>query len=71
MTTSNFNIDTPLVTIDEYSRRSGMTKRSIGTQMDRNQIPFIQYEPRGTRYVNMLAIHKMADIANEDKPWKH
>jgi len=64
-------IDSPVLTIEEFSRRSGTTKRSIGTQMDRGQLPFIQHEPRGTRYVNMIALHKMADAANADKPWKH
>ena len=60
-------IDSPVLTIEEFNRRTGATKRAIGTQMDRRQLPFIQYADGGTRYVNMVALHKIADASNTNQ----
>ena len=37
-------LDTPLLSIPEYARRSGTTVKSVSTQCDKGHLPFIQQE---------------------------
>lgn len=63
------SIDAPLLSIDEYARRVGITTESVRKQCEKGQLPFIQAEQRGTRYINMVQLTQRCAEANSDKPW--
>lgn len=62
------SIDTPLLSIDEYARRTGISVNSVRNQCEKGHLPFIQCEQRGSRYINMVQLYQMCNEANEDKP---
>lgn len=62
-------IDVPLLSIPEYAKRSGATVESVKKQCDKGHLPFIQNEPRGTRYINIVQLMKRCEEANAAKPW--
>jgi hypothetical protein len=63
------SLDTPLLSLGEYARRTGISVESVRKQMDKGHLPFIQHENRGTRYINMLQLTQRCADANADKAW--
>ena len=63
------SLDAPLLTIEEFARRTGATVLSVGKQCERRQLPFIQYEAGGRRYINMVQLTQLCDKANANKKW--
>ena len=61
--------DTPLLSIEEYARRTGITVASVRNQCDKGHLPFIQQETRGTRYINMVQLYKRCNEANAERVW--
>lgn len=55
-------IDVPMLSIPEYARRSGTTVESVKKQCDKGHLPFIQNEPRGTRYINMVQLDRKSVV---------
>jgi hypothetical protein len=64
-----FAIDTPMLSIEEYARRTGVTVISVRKQCEKGHLPFIQCEERGTRYINMVQLTQRCLEANAGKPW--
>lgn len=56
------SFDAPILSIPEFAKRTGQTEDAIAMQMRRGAIPFIQHQPRATRFVNMV---KLAEICSE------
>lgn len=63
------SLDTPMLSIDEYARRTGVSIDSVRKQMEKGHLPFIQNGTRGTRYVNMVQLTQRCAEANADKQW--
>ncbi len=63
------SLDTPLLSLDEYASRTGISVDSVRKQMEKGHLPFIQHENRGTRYINMVQLTQRCAEANNDKPW--
>lgn len=63
------SLDTPLLTIAEYARRSGMTINVVRKQCESGQLPFIQNGTNSTRYINMVQLTQRCMEANADKAW--
>ncbi len=62
------SLDTPLLTLPEYARRSGATVNVVRKQCENGQLPFIQNGTGGTRYINMVQLTQRCMEANADKP---
>lgn len=67
--TMTLSLDTPLLSLDEYASRTGISVDSVRKQMEKGHLPFIQHENRGTRYINMVQLTQRCAEANNDKPW--
>ena len=65
----NLPLDAPMLSIGEYARRTGVSIDSVRNQMEKGHLPFIQYEARGTRYINMVQLYQRCSEANADKQW--
>ena len=63
------SLDTPLLSLHEYAKRTGISVDSVRKQCMTGQLPFIQHETRGTRYVNMVQLTQRCAEANADKAW--
>ncbi|QUM81694.1 hypothetical protein HWV01_16090 [Moritella sp. 5] len=61
--------DTPIVSIPKFAKITGQTECAVAAQMDRGALPFIQHQPRATRFVNMLKLTQICEESNADKPW--
>lgn len=68
-TTMTITFGPPLLSIPEFARQTGTTVKSVGMQCDKGHLPFIQHEPRGTRYINMAQLTQRCMEANADKQW--
>lgn len=63
-------IDTPFLSIEEYSRRTGFSTEVIRDDMESGLIPFYQRKRRCKRLVNMVALTQMAAISSASpEPW--
>lgn len=62
-------VDSPVLSIPEFARRTGQTECAVAAQMDRGALPFIQYQPRASRFVNIITLIKICEESNADKPW--
>ena len=62
-------VDSPILSIPEFAKRTGQTECAVAAQMDRGAIPFIQHQPRATRFVNILKLAQICQESNVDKPW--
>jgi hypothetical protein len=53
-------IDTPMCTVEEFARRSGIPEKTIRNKIFKGEIPTIktnlQHTPAGAVYVNLLAL---------------
>ncbi|WP_019615116.1 hypothetical protein [Psychromonas ossibalaenae] len=58
----------PLLSLEEYARRTGITIDSVRNQIIKGQLPFIQHGTRGTRYINMVQLTQLCLEANTDNP---
>lgn len=67
-----FHIDTPLVTIEEFARRSGMTVDAARHKVSAGEIPTIDTRldktRRGRVYVNMLKLAQLAEASEFKHP---
>ena len=63
------SLDTPMLSLEEYARRTGITVVSVRKQCDKGHLPFIQCETRGVRYINMVQLTQRCAEANSDKHW--
>ena len=61
-------LDSPVLSIPEFAKRTGQTKEAIASQMDSGALPFIQHQFRATRFVNMLKLAQICEESNADKP---
>lgn len=55
-------LETLIVSIPKFAKDTGQTELAISAQMERGSLPFIQHQPRATRFVNMV---KLAEICSE------
>ncbi len=62
------SFDTPMLSLSEYARRTGITVDSVRNQILQGQLPVIQHETRGTRYINMVKLTEFCMEADADKP---
>lgn len=62
-------LDAPMLSLDEYARRTGISVESVRKQCDKGHLPFIQKEAKGTRYINMVQLYQQCNDANADKRW--
>lgn len=69
MMTMTLSLDTPMLSLDEYARRTGITVNVVRKQCESGMLPFIQHETRGTRYINMVQLYQLCEEANADKAW--
>ena len=53
-------IDTPLLSIAEYARRTGQSPRTVTNDMDSGLIPVYQRKKDAKRLVNMVALAQLA-----------
>lgn len=62
-----FHIDTPLLTIEEFSKRSGIPVSTIRKKVDASKLPTcdtrLNKDKRGAIYINMLKLAQLADNA--------
>ena len=63
------SLDSPMLSLEEYARRTGVTVVSVRKQCEKGHLPFIQCEDRGTRYINMVQLTQICMEANADKAW--
>ncbi|WP_022940085.1 hypothetical protein [Psychromonas hadalis] len=63
------SLDVPMLSIAEYAKRTGISVDSVKKQCVKGQLPFIQTELRGTRYINMVQLTQRCAEANADKAW--
>ena len=67
-----FSIDTPVVTAEEFARRSGMPLATVNDKLDKGELPRVHTSlkpgAREKRLVNMLKLAQMADAAEFDHP---
>lgn len=62
------SIDTPMVCIDEYARRTGQKIDAVRYQLREKELPIIQ--PAGAKgkiFINMIALAKMCTENEENK----
>lgn len=61
------HIDSPLLTIEEFAKRSGMTKDAVRHKVNNGELPTVdtRLDPtkRGRIYINMVKLVEMADQA--------
>ncbi len=62
-------LDTPLLSIAEFAKRSGITIRSVQKQCETGQLPVIQRGVRGIRYINMVQLTQRCAESNSNEPW--
>jgi len=63
-------IDTPLLSIAEYARRTGQSPRTVTNDMDTGLIPVYQRKKDAKRLVNMVALAQLAAIHTPAvEPW--
>lgn len=62
-------VDSPILSIEEFAKRTGQTECAVANQMNKGTLPFIQSQPRATRFVNVIQLSKICEEANADKPW--
>lgn len=62
------SLDTPMLSLGEFSRRTGISIEAVRRQCESGQLPFIQHGTGGTRYINMLQLTQHCAEANADKP---
>ncbi|HTR01320.1 MAG TPA: hypothetical protein VMH83_15075 [Candidatus Acidoferrum sp.] len=69
---SPFSIDTPVCTIEEFARRSGMSKRTVRDKVNAGELPrlhtALKPQNREKILINMVKLHQMADAAEFDHP---
>lgn len=61
------HIDSPLLTVEEFSARSGIPESTIRKKLDNGQLPKVdtrlEKDKRGAVYVNMVKLVQLADFA--------
>lgn len=65
----NIILDTPMLSLEEYARRTGITVESVRNQCDKGHLPFIQKTRNGKRYINMVQLFKRCNDANAEQQW--
>lgn len=67
-----FHIDTPLVTIEEFARRSGMTVDAARHKVAAGELPTVDTRldktKRGRTYINLLKLAQLADASEFKHP---
>lgn len=66
----NLVISEPLLTLEEYAKRTGQTIDSVKDQARRHFLPIVQKEARGLRFVNMVELTQRCLNHAEQQP-KH
>ena len=70
--TAIFHIDTPLVTLEEFARRSGMTVDAARHRVAAGELPTVDTRmdksKRQRTYINMLKLAQLADASEFNHP---
>lgn len=68
MSNLNLTVNTPLLTIAEYAKRTGQTDRAVESQVINKTLPTVQNGARSKIFINMIELIKLCDKAEETKP---
>ena len=64
----NLIVTEPLLTLEEYAKRTGQTIDVVKHQASKGFLPIIQERPRATRFVNMVALTNRCLQHEEQQP---
>lgn len=70
----SFQIDTPICTVQEFGRRSGLPERTIGERIRDGEIPTVclNLDPDRTqgssKYINLVLLYKICEAQKFDHP---
>ena len=68
--TTHILIDTPFLSIKEYARRTNQAQETVRKDIESGVIPYYQQDKGKKRFVNMIALAKLANSLCEPlEPW--